>query len=148
MAVAKTFVELLVGRVVVGVEIGCSSMTVPLYITEASPPQIRRQLVSLYSASITGGQFFGSVLDALLADTEKGWRFVIAKKLTWNLQHIEHIEEDTQGSNVEVSNHRPWAAWPPAYACQKQQFLLCVEHVRSLSGATIRILTKAKESGG
>ncbi|GMF60559.1 unnamed protein product [Phytophthora fragariaefolia] len=77
MAAAGTFVELLVGRLVVGVGIGCASMTVPLYIAEASPPQIRGRLVSLNSALITGGQFFASVLDALLADTEGGWRYML-----------------------------------------------------------------------
>lgn len=77
MAVAGTFEELLVGRLIVGVGIGCASMTVPLYIAEASPPQIRGRLVSLNSALITGGQFFASVLDALLADTEGGWRYML-----------------------------------------------------------------------
>ncbi|KAG3118570.1 Proton myo-inositol cotransporter [Phytophthora idaei] len=50
---------------------------VPLYIAEASPPQIRGRLVSLNSVLITGGQFFASVLDALLADTEGGWRYML-----------------------------------------------------------------------
>ncbi|KAF1776880.1 Major facilitator superfamily domain [Phytophthora cactorum] len=77
MAVAGSFVELLVGRLIVGVGIGCASSTVPLYIAEASPPQIRGRLVSLNSALITGGQFFASVLDALLADTEGGWRYML-----------------------------------------------------------------------
>ncbi|KAF1793292.1 Major facilitator superfamily domain [Phytophthora cactorum] len=77
MAVAGSFVELLVGRLIVGVGIGCASSTVPLYIAEASPPQTRGRLVSLNSALITGGQFFASVLDALLADTEGGWRYML-----------------------------------------------------------------------
>ncbi|ETI34767.1 hypothetical protein F443_18778 [Phytophthora nicotianae P1569] len=77
MAMAENFVELLIGRLIVGIGIGCASMAVPLYIAEASPPQIRGQLVSLNSALITGGQFFASVLDALLADTEGGWRYML-----------------------------------------------------------------------
>ncbi|KAK1947668.1 Proton myo-inositol cotransporter [Phytophthora citrophthora] len=77
MAVAGDFVELLVGRLIVGVAIGCASTTVPLYIAEVSPPQIRGRLVSLNSALITGGQFFASVLDALLADTRGGWRYML-----------------------------------------------------------------------
>ncbi|POM68383.1 Inositol transporter [Phytophthora palmivora] len=77
MAIAGTFVELLAGRLIVGVGIGCASTTVPLYIAEVSPPQIRGRLVSLNSALITGGQFFASVLDALLADTEGGWRYML-----------------------------------------------------------------------
>ncbi|RLN37274.1 hypothetical protein BBJ28_00010301 [Nothophytophthora sp. Chile5] len=77
MAMAETFTELLVGRLVVGLGIGFASMTVPLYIAEASPPHIRGRLVSLNSALITGGQFFASVLDALLADTDEGWRYML-----------------------------------------------------------------------
>jgi SP family myo-inositol transporter-like MFS transporter 13 len=77
MAAAGTFAELLVGRLVVGVGIGCASMTVPLYIAEASPPHLRGRLVSLNSALITGGQFFASVLDALLSGTEGGWRYML-----------------------------------------------------------------------
>ncbi|KAG7385589.1 hypothetical protein PHYPSEUDO_001241 [Phytophthora pseudosyringae] len=77
MAVAGTFVQLLLGRLIVGLGIGCASTTVPLYIAEASPPQIRGRLVSLNSVLITGGQFFATVLDALLADTEGGWRYML-----------------------------------------------------------------------
>ncbi|KAL4085921.1 hypothetical protein PRIC1_014546 [Phytophthora ramorum] len=77
MAAAGTFTELLVGRLIVGVGIGCASTTVPLYIAEVSPPQLRGRLVSLNSALVTGGQFFASVLDALLADTEGGWRYML-----------------------------------------------------------------------
>ncbi|KAF4036855.1 Sugar (and other) transporter [Phytophthora infestans] len=77
MAVAGSFLELIAGRLIVGVGIGCASTTIPLYIAEASPPQIRGRLVSLNSALITGGQFFASVLDALLADTEGGWRYML-----------------------------------------------------------------------
>ncbi|RLN52312.1 hypothetical protein BBJ29_009742 [Phytophthora kernoviae] len=77
MAVAETFNHLLFGRLIVGLGIGCASTTVPLYIAEASPPHIRGRLVSLNSALVTGGQFFASVLDALLADTDGGWRYML-----------------------------------------------------------------------
>ncbi|CAI5732604.1 unnamed protein product [Peronospora destructor] len=110
MAVAKTFVELLVGRVVVCVEIGCSSVTVPLYIAEASPPQIRRQLVSLYSASITGGQCPGCVV----GDTEKGWskgkQLDDVRAALLKIRDCQEVDVELQ--HIEVSNHGPWAAWP------------------------------------
>eukprot|EP00644_Phytophthora_capsici_P009280 jgi/Phyca11/563757/estExt2_Genewise1.C_PHYCAscaffold_130098 len=77
MAAAGTFVELLFGRLIVGIAIGFASMTVPLYIAEVSPPEIRGRLVSLNTALVTGGQFFSGVLDALLADVEDGWRYML-----------------------------------------------------------------------
>ncbi|OWY90657.1 Proton myo-inositol cotransporter [Phytophthora megakarya] len=77
MAGAHSFGELLVGRLVVGIAIGFASMTVPLYIAEVSPPDIRGQLVSLNNACVTGGQFFACVLDALLADVDNGWRYML-----------------------------------------------------------------------
>ncbi|KAL7680044.1 putative major facilitator, sugar transporter, major facilitator superfamily [Plasmopara halstedii] len=77
MAVATSFIELLVGRLIVGIAIGFASMTVPLYIAEVSPPNIRGQLVSLNTALVTGGQFFAGVLDALLADVHDGWRYML-----------------------------------------------------------------------
>ncbi|GMF10715.1 unnamed protein product [Phytophthora lilii] len=77
MAAARTFAALLVGRLVVGVAIGFASMTVPLYIAEVSPPDIRGRLVSLNTALVTGGQFFSGVLDALLADVDDGWRYML-----------------------------------------------------------------------
>ncbi|RLN37275.1 hypothetical protein BBJ28_00010300 [Nothophytophthora sp. Chile5] len=77
MAMAESFIALLFGRLVVGIAIGFASMTVPLYIAEVSPPSIRGQLVSLNAACITGGQFFASVLDALLADMDGGWRYML-----------------------------------------------------------------------
>lgn len=77
MAVARTFVELLIGRLIVGIAIGFASMTVPLYIAEVSPPNIRGQLVSLNTTFVTGGQFFAGVLDALFANVNDGWRYML-----------------------------------------------------------------------
>ena len=41
MGISVTKEILLVGRVVVGAGIGLASMSVPMYISEASPPQFR-----------------------------------------------------------------------------------------------------------
>ncbi|GMF60558.1 unnamed protein product [Phytophthora fragariaefolia] len=77
MAAAQSFEALLAGRLVVGVAIGFASMTVPLYIAEVSPPDMRGRLVSLNTALVTGGQFFSGVLGALLADVDDGWRYML-----------------------------------------------------------------------
>ena len=54
------FRMLIFGRFVFGTAIGILSMTVPLYISEFSPPQIRGILISLNSILGGLGQFFSS----------------------------------------------------------------------------------------
>ncbi|TYZ63044.1 hypothetical protein PybrP1_010087 [[Pythium] brassicae (nom. inval.)] len=77
MGVAASFPALLAGRLAVGVGIGFSSMTVPLYIAEVSPPHVRGRLVSLNTLLVTGGQFFACVLAALLSRVPDGWRYML-----------------------------------------------------------------------
>ena len=50
-------------------------MTVPMYIAEVSPPQIRGKLVSINNLMITFGQFVASCIDGVFStDAENGWR--------------------------------------------------------------------------
>lgn len=77
MGIAQSFSALLLGRLAVGIGIGFSSMTVPLYIAEVSPPHVRGRLVSLNTLLVTGGQFFACVLDALLSTVPDGWRYML-----------------------------------------------------------------------
>ena len=54
---------------------GLSSMTVPMYIAEVSPPHVRGRLVSVNQLFITGGQFVASCVDGFFsADEKNGWR--------------------------------------------------------------------------
>ncbi|XP_067349058.1 proton myo-inositol cotransporter-like isoform X2 [Channa argus] len=69
---------LLVGRVIVGLGIGIASMTVPVYIAEVSPPQLRGRLVTINSLFITGGQFIASVVDGAFSYLHHdGWRYML-----------------------------------------------------------------------
>ncbi|CEG39619.1 proton myo-inositol [Plasmopara halstedii] len=77
MASAYSFEKLLAGRIVIGIAVGYASVTVPLYIAEVAPSNIRGQLVTLNNACITGGQFFAYVVNALLVDVAQGWRFML-----------------------------------------------------------------------
>nr|CCA25442.1 proton myoinositol cotransporter putative [Albugo laibachii Nc14] len=77
MGVATTYEVILCGRFVVGLGLGFSSMTVPLYIAEISPANIRGRLVSLNTVLVTGGQFFACVLSALLSTKVSGWRYLL-----------------------------------------------------------------------
>uniref|UniRef100_A0A224YXB3 Proton myo inositol cotransporter n=1 Tax=Rhipicephalus zambeziensis TaxID=60191 RepID=A0A224YXB3_9ACAR len=70
---------LLGGRLIVGAGIGLASMTVPVYIAEVSPAELRGLLVTINQVFITGGQFVASVVDGLFSsDTENGWRYMLA----------------------------------------------------------------------
>uniref|UniRef100_K3WTQ4 Hexose transporter 1 n=1 Tax=Globisporangium ultimum (strain ATCC 200006 / CBS 805.95 / DAOM BR144) TaxID=431595 RepID=K3WTQ4_GLOUD len=77
MGIAESYSELLLGRLAVGIGIGFSSMTVPMYIAEVSPPHVRGRLVSLNTLLVTGGQFFACVLDAVLSEVPDGWRYML-----------------------------------------------------------------------
>lgn len=69
---------LLGGRLIVGAGIGLASMTVPVYIAEVAPAELRGLLVTVNQVFITGGQFVASVSDGLFSyDTENGWRYML-----------------------------------------------------------------------
>ncbi|KAF0704684.1 hypothetical protein AaE_014813 [Aphanomyces astaci] len=53
MGLASTVTALVVGRFVVGIAIGISSMTIPVYIAETSLPEFRGTLVSLNTLMVT-----------------------------------------------------------------------------------------------
>lgn len=55
--------------------VGIASMTVPVYIAEASPPHLRGQLVTVNTLFITGGQFTASLIDGAFSYMRRdGWR--------------------------------------------------------------------------
>ncbi|KAJ3139416.1 hypothetical protein HK101_003643 [Irineochytrium annulatum] len=53
-------------RILSGVAIGILSMSVPLYISEASPPQIRGRLTTIYQLMITFGIFIASCVNGII----------------------------------------------------------------------------------
>ncbi|CAN8025304.1 unnamed protein product [Ixodes persulcatus] len=54
-------------------------MTVPVYIAEVAPADMRGFLVSINQVFISGGQFVGSVVDGLFnTDSVNGWRYMLA----------------------------------------------------------------------
>jgi len=66
-AFATTVLLLLIGRFIVGVAIGFSSVTSPLYISEVSPAGMRGGLVSLYQLAITIGILAAFAIDYSLS---------------------------------------------------------------------------------
>jgi sugar porter (SP) family MFS transporter len=67
---------LLVGRLVVGIGIGFSSVVAPLYISEVAPAPTRGALVSLYQFAITIGILAAYIIDYALAGGG-GWRTML-----------------------------------------------------------------------
>ncbi len=70
---------ILIGRIIVGIAIGISSYTGPLYIAEIAPAKTRGALVSFNQFAITLGILLSYVADFLLADGGHWrWMFGIA----------------------------------------------------------------------
>jgi SP family galactose:H+ symporter-like MFS transporter len=75
-AFAGSFQILLVGRTIVGLGIGLASTTVPVYISEVSPPQARGWQVSLFQLAITLGILVAYLVDYAFAGSG-GWRWML-----------------------------------------------------------------------
>ncbi len=75
-AFAGSFQILLVGRTIVGLGIGLASTTVPVYISEVSPPQSRGWQVSLFQLAITIGILVAYMVDYAFAGSG-GWRWML-----------------------------------------------------------------------
>ena len=74
-AVAVSATVLIVGRIIVGLGIGLSSGTVPVYISEVSPASERGWQVSLFQLAITIGILLAYIVDLAFAKIE-GWRWM------------------------------------------------------------------------
>ena len=59
MTVAQTYFQLLVGRLLTGLGVGCGFVVAPVYITEITPPHIRGKLVALTDIMINIGILLG-----------------------------------------------------------------------------------------
>ncbi|PWV10416.1 putative sugar transporter [Trypanosoma cruzi] len=80
MAVAVNVEMVLVGRAVVGLGIGISSVTVPVYLSEITSAESRGATVVFNGVSLTGAQFIASVVTALLVQftsIKVGWRVAL-----------------------------------------------------------------------
>jgi sugar porter (SP) family MFS transporter len=75
-AAASSPTVLIIGRIIVGLGIGLSSGTVPVYISEVSPPAARGWTVSLFQLAITVGILLAYVVDYAFAATQ-GWRWML-----------------------------------------------------------------------
>src|SRR5438445_4045489 len=75
-AAAPDVATLIVGRFVIGVAIGLSSVAAPLYIAELAPARRRGTLVSLFQLAVTVGILASYLIDGMLAPTQ-AWRTML-----------------------------------------------------------------------
>lgn len=75
-AAASSPTVLIIGRIIVGLGIGLSSGTVPVYISEVSPPAARGWTVSIFQLAITVGILLAYVVDYAFAAIQ-GWRWML-----------------------------------------------------------------------
>ena len=74
---ATSIPMLIIGRLTMGLAVGLSSMIVPMYLSEVSPPQIRGAVVFCYQLAITIGLFLAFIINFIFADSES-WRMMFA----------------------------------------------------------------------
>src|SRR6266852_4160460 len=74
-AAAPSAQMLVAGRIIVGIGIGLSSSTVPVYISEVAPANARGWQVSLFQLAITVGILFAYLVDYAFARVQ-GWRWM------------------------------------------------------------------------
>jgi SP family myo-inositol transporter-like MFS transporter 13 len=78
LAASTSAVELILGRLVVGLAVGIASMVVPVYIAEIAPKDLRAAMVSVNVLSITSGQFFSYLVNYWLSFTGNDcWRAML-----------------------------------------------------------------------
>lgn len=75
--VAATPIMLILGRIICGVAIGSSSVTVPLYIAELAPARRRGMLVSFNQLAITIGILVAFIAGAHFMAPGHGWRSML-----------------------------------------------------------------------
>jgi MFS transporter, SP family, galactose:H+ symporter len=75
-AAAPSLDILVIGRLIVGLGIGFATSTVPIYISEVSPPQTRGWQVSLFQLAITIGILAAYLVDYTFAGSG-GWRWML-----------------------------------------------------------------------
>jgi MFS transporter, sugar porter (SP) family len=81
-ALAWDVQSMIVARFVLGLAVGCASVTVPVYITELARPQQRESLVTVNELMIVTGQFLAYSVNAAIVnfypDMSHNWRIMLA----------------------------------------------------------------------
>eukprot|EP01018_Ginkgo_biloba_P034287 Gb_16226 [translate_table: standard] len=68
---------LIAGRILVGLGVGLASVTVPIYISEVSPANVRGALVAINGLLLTGGQFLSYLINYAFTRVSGTWRWML-----------------------------------------------------------------------
>ncbi|CAH1782789.1 unnamed protein product [Owenia fusiformis] len=78
LGAAQNTTMLVLGRTILGIGIGISSMTVPMYLAETAPSHMRGRITMTNQLAITFGMFMAGIIDGLFSyDRKNGWRFML-----------------------------------------------------------------------
>jgi SP family myo-inositol transporter-like MFS transporter 13 len=79
LSVAPSVAVVMIGRFVVGLGIGFSSIVIPVYLAEISPPAVRGKVITLNNLFITGAQFLAACVCGVMVHVsgkDVGWRIM------------------------------------------------------------------------
>ncbi|KAL9248632.1 Sugar carrier protein C-like protein [Drosera capensis] len=74
-ALAQNIWMLIVGRILLGVGVGYTNQSVPLYLSEMAPYKYRGALNQFFQLSITIGILIANILNYFFAKLHNGWRY-------------------------------------------------------------------------
>jgi MFS family permease len=66
---------LLIGRMLIGLGIGCSAVVTPAYLGEISPAHLRGRIVESYEILLCIGMLFSAGVDVALGNS---WRWMVS----------------------------------------------------------------------
>ena len=81
---AINFGMMFAGRFILGTGVGIEGGTVPVYVAESVPGNIRGNLVSLYQFNIALGEVFGYVVAAIFVGVSGSWRYILGSSLIFS----------------------------------------------------------------
>ena len=76
-ACAAGFSLLLTGRLLIGIGIGLSSVSAPMYASELAPPEHRGLIVLVHDVSVVFGQLLAGLLNGGFFYVASGWRWSV-----------------------------------------------------------------------
>ncbi|GJD11814.1 Major myo-inositol transporter IolT [Galdieria sulphuraria] len=84
-AIAAGFIEafsniwgvLLFGRLILGVSFGVFTSTIPVFLSECAPTEIRGIFTTVYQVAYVFGYFIGFIVDVIFVNVSHGWRFML-----------------------------------------------------------------------
>uniref|UniRef100_A0A060T6S3 ARAD1B17622p n=1 Tax=Blastobotrys adeninivorans TaxID=409370 RepID=A0A060T6S3_BLAAD len=72
------------GRLILGAAVGLEGGTVPIYVAEGIPSDVRGRLVSLYQFCIALGEVIGYAIAAMFVSVPGNWRFMLGSSLVFS----------------------------------------------------------------